>query len=699
MRKTGRKVLAYGLAVAMMMSVSPVSAAAKPTLNAKTKTIAVGDKTTLSVKNTTKKATYKWTSANKKVATVTKSGVVTGQKAGTTTVTCTVKQGTQSTKLTAKITVLKVKNGGTKTVTAGETATLKVTQYKGAKYTWRSTDTSIVTVNSKGVVTGQKAGTAVVRVRVNAPETRYVAKYTIKVNTEKKVVNQTQLNKALKNKKLTSVVIDTKKAVDLTIPAGDYKNTSLTVNTPNGEITNNGIFKLIRIKMIKPNTWYEKASGNRIAVTADNAHIVVDKDATVASMSFDKKGSNVSVQVDGHVESMRTTKANTVDVTANGKVDNFKIGAPATVSLKGSTKDAINVTVVKKGEGSDVTSSVKVNVETPVTLALHLQEGAEGSSVNVTEKEANVSVENKTSEPIKITTTDGEKSVGAGETSTSQEAQPSNPGTVNTGGGSTPSTSDDADYVQVLDKVTVTPSITSANIGDTVTFTVKASDEFGDQIVLTEKNINWTVSGSSIKVISGTSLIVTTEQEGPLEVTATVTVDQKTVSSTATVNVQAEGNQGRPDNGNQDNPDNDNQDNPDNDNQDDPDNDNQGIQNTRPVISLSSNGTVVDSTSSADLTVISGSTITFGITGSSIQLNKDAIINWTGSISGSSIAVSGSSIAVSGSSIAVSGSSFTVIGNLDTFNVTVQDSCKLTVELKVTINNTDFYNTKTIVVK
>lgn len=540
MRKTGRKVLAYGLAVAMMMSVSPVSAAAKPTLNAKTKTIAVGDKTTLSVKNTTKKATYKWTSANKKVATVTKSGVVTGQKAGTTTVTCTVKQGTKSTKLTAKITVLKVKNGGTKTVTAGETATLKVTQYKGAKYTWRSTDTSIVTVNSKGVVTGQKAGTAVVRVRVNAPETRYVAKYTIKVNTEKKVVNQTQLNKALKNKKLTSVVIDTKKAVDLTIPAGDYKNTSLTVNTPNGEITNNGVFKLIRIKMIKANTWHEKASGNRIAVTADNAHIVVDKDATVASMSFDKKGSNVSVQVDGHVESMRTTKANTVDVTANGKVDTFKIGAPATVSLKGSTKDAINVTVAKRGEGSDVTSSVKVNVETPVTLALHLQEGAEGSSVNVTEKDANVSIENKTSEAVKVTTPDGEKSVGAGETSTSQEAQPSNPGTGNTGGGSNPSTS--GDYVQVLDKVTVTPSVTSANVGDTVTFTVKAYDEFNDQIDLTEKNINWTVSGSSIKVVNGTNLIVTTQQEGTLEVTATVNVDLKTLSKTTTVNVQSDDN-------------------------------------------------------------------------------------------------------------------------------------------------------------
>ena len=369
---------------------------------------------------------------------------------------------------------------------------------------------------------------------------------------------------------------------------------------------------------IQPNTWHEKASGNRIAVTADNAHIVVDKDATVTSMSFDKKGSNVSVQVDGHVESMRTTK------------------------------DSIAVTVAKRGEGSDVTSSVKFKVETPVTLTLHFQEGAEGSSVNVTEKEADVSVENKTKEAVKVTTTNGEKSVGAGETSTSQDSHPSTPGGGSTGGGSntdtSTDTSDDGDYVQVLDKVTVTPSTTSAKVGETVTFTVKSYDESGAQIELTEKNINWTVSGSSIKVVSGTSLIVTPEEVGTLEVIATVTVDQKTVSSTAAVTVNEA--------------------------------------TSKDKITLKE---VSINTSSASF--VSGASVTLdvsgkGTDGNTFPLNTDNVsIEWgIQAVSGSGMTVSGSSVIVSGSSVTISGSSIEV-SNPSSNNVTSTNNEKITVNL------------------
>jgi hypothetical protein len=69
-------------------------------LNVTKATITVGKSTTLSVKGTTKKA--KWSSSDKKVATVTKNGKVTGVAAGTATITATVDGKKYNCKVTVK---------------------------------------------------------------------------------------------------------------------------------------------------------------------------------------------------------------------------------------------------------------------------------------------------------------------------------------------------------------------------------------------------------------------------------------------------------------------------------------------------------------------------------------------------------------------------------------------------------------------
>lgn len=433
MRKKGSKVFALGLALAMMMSTTPVSASSDLELNVKTKTIAVGDKTTLTVKNATKKATYKWTSSNKKVVSITKKGVITGKKVGATTITCTVKQGKKSTQLTAKINVLQVKKAGTKVVTAGETKTLKVNSYKNATYKWTSSNKKIASVNAEGVVIANAKGTATIRCQVNTPKKQYIAQYKIQVNTEKKVATQSQLNTALKNKKITSLTIETTKEVDLTIPEGDYSNVALMVNTPNGDITNHGVFQSIKIKMIKPNTWHEKANGNKITVQAPEASIIVEQDSVVDMMSFTKKGANVKVQVDGTVKGMKVTKENQLDLTANGKVDRLQVNAPSNILIAGTTKDAIPVTMNEKAEGATLESFVKVTVETPVKVDISLQQGAEGSAVTVTDEKADVKVENKTEDKVQVSTPNGDKEVGTGETITTDNNDTSNDGDTNDG--------------------------------------------------------------------------------------------------------------------------------------------------------------------------------------------------------------------------------------------------------------------------
>jgi len=89
--KQAKKVLAIILTLVLSISIIPmtsVSAAKKVKLNKTKATIYVGKTVTLKLKNNKKK--IKWSSSNKKVATVTKNGKVKGKKAGKTTITAKV---------------------------------------------------------------------------------------------------------------------------------------------------------------------------------------------------------------------------------------------------------------------------------------------------------------------------------------------------------------------------------------------------------------------------------------------------------------------------------------------------------------------------------------------------------------------------------------------------------------------------------
>lgn len=73
----------------ILTSVTPAFAAAKaPKFKTTTATVAVGKTVFLEVLNKVSKSTYKWSTSDKTVATVTNKGTVKGIKAGTATITC-----------------------------------------------------------------------------------------------------------------------------------------------------------------------------------------------------------------------------------------------------------------------------------------------------------------------------------------------------------------------------------------------------------------------------------------------------------------------------------------------------------------------------------------------------------------------------------------------------------------------------------
>lgn len=115
----------------------------------------------------------KWTSGNNKIATVSRSGVVEGKSVGTTTITCTVMDGSNA-QASCTVTVTPILPTGIRLsdsslkITKGKTYTLNALvlprDADNKTVIWSSSDTSVVTVDAKGKVTAVSKGTAIITV-------------------------------------------------------------------------------------------------------------------------------------------------------------------------------------------------------------------------------------------------------------------------------------------------------------------------------------------------------------------------------------------------------------------------------------------------------------------------------------------------------------------------------------------------------
>ena len=179
------RILAWVIAAAVAVSILTVPQAesyaaggkvtkvAVSNLPAKQLTLKKGKTFTLKPKVTvtgkiSKKVTYK--TSNKKVATVNAKGKITAKKKGTAKI-YVISKAEKKKKCTITVTVgtpvTKVKLNKTKsTMTVGKKQTLKATvtpkKASSRAVVWKSSNTKIATVSSKGVVKAKKAGTATI---------------------------------------------------------------------------------------------------------------------------------------------------------------------------------------------------------------------------------------------------------------------------------------------------------------------------------------------------------------------------------------------------------------------------------------------------------------------------------------------------------------------------------------------------------
>ena len=165
-----------------------------------------------------------WSSSDRSVAAVDKTGTVQGLKPGTATVTATAegKSGTCAVTVKAKaVNVTEVTLDKTElTLTEGETETLTATvkpdNADNLKVTWSSDKTEIATVDGAGKVTAVKAGEAVVTVTTEDGGKTATCKVTVKA----KAVN------------VTDVTLD---KTELTLTEGEAETLTATVKPDNAD--------------------------------------------------------------------------------------------------------------------------------------------------------------------------------------------------------------------------------------------------------------------------------------------------------------------------------------------------------------------------------------------------------------------------------------------------------------------------------
>ncbi len=219
----------------------------KITLKVTTKKIDIKGKaaiTVKSVKPSSASKAVKYKSSNKKVATVSSKGIVTGKKAGKATITVTSRKN-KKVKKTVKITVKNMKptslnlSPSSLSLTVGDKAETKTAVKPAGVYcpiTYSSSNPSVASVDKSGKVTAKAPGTAVVtaKAKEKSSKGKYLSK-TCKVTVS---IKQPVYGEEFKGGLVISAAelkakIDRKESLILV----DARNIKATADTAQGAIT------------------------------------------------------------------------------------------------------------------------------------------------------------------------------------------------------------------------------------------------------------------------------------------------------------------------------------------------------------------------------------------------------------------------------------------------------------------------------
>jgi len=388
-----RKTLSIVLVLAFILTMIPstlISAATAPTISKTSQYILVGKSYDFNIKNKVAKSTYKWSSSDVKIATVSKVGLVKGIAKGTAKITCKVTAAgkTYTLTTTAKILVaaksIAISNG-VGTMKVGDTLNLNRTlspKSSNDKTTWTSSDKSIANPDKLGKFTALKGGEVTITATTVSGATDYV---TITVADNDLTITSADVkngkvklsNKIYSNLKISSsvgtasITLDNIKVIgNLTLENG----AAYTVTTQNSEINNVEVVKpeLATLAIQEEAIPTLVAGRGTIIVTIDAQGSITLQQNNMADIgSFtitpDSAG-NITISMDGFKGDIVIDSAFKSDITI--ETNNCEIGK-ATIA---NTLEGDKVSFVDKFAGTASASSIgTVNVESNAKVSVDVK--------------------------------------------------------------------------------------------------------------------------------------------------------------------------------------------------------------------------------------------------------------------------------------------------------------------------------------
>jgi len=220
-RSTG-KVNDYGIVNSMVRAATDTIPATDVSINEIVDSLAIGATTSLTATILPLDATHKnviWTSNNSSVATVSSTGLVTGLKTGKTTINAMagVKRATLSIVVGIPVTNISI-DQNIDSIAIGATVSLTAMvlplNATNKTVTWSSTNTTVASVSSTGLVTGLSVGKAIISAMADG-----------KKATKSIVVGIPATSVALDSKADTLKIRETKQLVATVIPSNASVNT------------------------------------------------------------------------------------------------------------------------------------------------------------------------------------------------------------------------------------------------------------------------------------------------------------------------------------------------------------------------------------------------------------------------------------------------------------------------------------------